>query len=77
MNSREKGTVKWFNETKGYGFIQRDEGEDVFVHYSSITGSGWRTLAEGQRVEFIVEKNEKGPQAKEVQVVDSMTDFSW
>jgi CspA family cold shock protein len=77
MNSREKGTVKWFNESKGYGFIERDEGEDVFVHYSGISGVGWRTLAEGQRVEFVVEENDKGPQAKEVQVVGGMTDFSW
>ena len=77
MNSREKGTVKWFNESKGYGFIQRDEGEDIFVHYTGISGVGWRTLAEGQRVEFIVEEGEKGLQAKEVQVVDGMSDFSW
>ena len=77
MNSREKGTVKWFNESKGYGFIQRDEGEDIFVHYTGISGVGWRTLAEGQKVEFIVEEGEKGLQAKEVQVVDGMSDFSW
>lgn len=77
MNSREKGTVKWFNESKGYGFINRDEGEDIFVHYTGISGVGWRTLAEGQRVEFIVEEGEKGLQAKEVQIVDGMSDFSW
>lgn len=77
MNSREKGTVKWFNESKGYGFINRDEGEDIFVHYTGISGVGWRTLAEGQRVEFIVEEGKKGLQAKEVQIVDGMSDFSW
>lgn len=80
MNSREKGTVKWFNESKGYGFIQRDEGEDVFVHYTGISntsGGAWRTLAEGQRVEFVVEESERGLQAKEVQVVNPTTDFSW
>lgn len=77
MNSREKGTVKWFNESKGYGFIQRDEGEDIFVHYTGISGVGWRTLAEGQRVEFMVEEGEKGLQAKDVQIMDGMSDFSW
>lgn len=77
MNPREKGTVKWFNESKGYGFIQRDEGEDIFVHYTGINGVGWRTLAEGQRVAFNVEEGEKGLQAKDVQVVDGMSDFSW
>ena len=77
MNSREKGTVKWFNESKGYGFIQRDEGEDIFVHYTGISGVGWRTLAEGQRVEFMVEEGEKGLQAKDVLIMDGMSDFSW
>jgi len=57
------GTVKWFNETKGYGFIQREGGPDVFVHYSAIQGDGYKTLAEGQRVEFEIAEGEKGPKA--------------
>ena len=69
MAERETGTVKWFNGGKGYGFIVRDEGEDVFVHYSSIQGSGFRTLEEGQRVEFTVGQGNKGPQAQDVVVV--------
>ena len=58
--TRERGTVKWFNDAKGYGFIARENGEDVFVHYSSIGGDGFRSLKEGQRVEFTVEKGRKG-----------------
>ena len=58
--TRERGTVKWFNDAKGYGFIARENGEDVFVHYSSIGGDGFRSLKEGQRVEFMVEKGRKG-----------------
>ena len=54
MDERETGVVKWFNDKKGYGFISRESGEDVFVHYSSITGEGFRSLAEGERVEFTV-----------------------
>ena len=61
-----QGKVKWFNEKKGYGFIEKDEGGDVFVHFSAITGAGFRTLTEGQRVEFEVEKDPKGFQAKDV-----------
>jgi CspA family cold shock protein len=61
-----KGTVKWFNTEKGYGFIERDEGDDVFVHYSEIAGEGFKNLEEGQRVEFEVEQSPKGPQAVEV-----------
>lgn len=57
------GTVKWFNESKGYGFISRDEGDDVFVHYSEIQGDGFRTLQEGDKVEFEVTQGQKGPQA--------------
>jgi CspA family cold shock protein len=64
-----EGTVKWFNDKKGYGFIKMDEGEDVFVHYSSILGSGFKTLYEGQRVRFDVEDGQKGPQAISVEVV--------
>jgi CspA family cold shock protein len=60
------GTVKWFNAVKGYGFIGRDDGEDVFVHYSSIQMEGYRKLAEGQRVEFIIEAGPKGLQASQV-----------
>ena len=63
MSERESGTVKWFNGTKGYGFIAREDGEDVFVHYSAIEGSGYRNLNEGQRVEFSVEQGAKGLQA--------------
>lgn len=63
---RETGTVKWFNANKGYGFIERDAGGDVFVHYSAIRGTGYRSLEEGQRVEFDVTQGEKGPQAQDV-----------
>jgi CspA family cold shock protein len=66
MAEKEQGTVKWFNGSKGYGFIERDSGEDVFVHFSAIMTDGFRTLDEGQRVEFIVTQGEKGPQAQEV-----------
>ena len=66
MNERESGTVKWFSNQKGYGFIVRDQGEDVFVHYSAIEGGGFRTLDEGQRVEFAVEQGPKGLQATNV-----------
>ena len=66
MSEKEQGTVKWFNGSKGYGFIERDSGEDVFVHYSAILSDGYRSLDEGQRVEFVVSQGEKGPQASEV-----------
>ncbi|MFQ5855772.1 MAG: cold-shock protein [Anaerolineae bacterium] len=66
MTERITGTVKWFNGSKGYGFIEREEGEDVFVHYSEIRGHGFRNLDEGDRVEFGVESNPKGPQAVDV-----------
>lgn len=62
------GTVKWFNDAKGYGFIERDGEEDVFVHYSAIVGEGYRTLAEGAEVEFEIEQDEKGPRAADVVV---------
>ena len=61
-----QGTVKWFNESKGYGFITADEGKDVFVHYSAIMGDGFKTLAEGQKVSFEIVNGEKGPQAASV-----------
>jgi CspA family cold shock protein len=63
------GTVKWFNEAKGFGFIEADEGEDVFVHFSAIQGDGFRTLEEGQRVEFETTTSPKGPRAERVTVV--------
>ena len=66
MADREVGTVKWFNSTKGFGFIERENGNDVFVHYSAITGTGYRSLEEGQRVEFTVVQGQKGPQAQDV-----------
>ncbi|MCB9100604.1 MAG: cold-shock protein [Anaerolineales bacterium] len=69
MPDRVTGTVKWFNATKGYGFIERSDGKDVFVHYSAINGSGYRSLQEGQRVEFTVVEGQKGLQAQDVIVV--------
>ncbi len=66
MSDRIIGTVKWFNGSKGYGFIAREDGEDVFVHYSAISAEGYRNLQEGQRVEFSVEKGPKGLQAANV-----------
>jgi CspA family cold shock protein len=69
MSEREVGTVKWFNSGKGYGFIERESGDDVFVHYTAILGEGFRNLEEGQRVEFSVEQGPKGLQAAEVSIV--------
>lgn len=69
MAERETGIVKWFNATKGYGFIQRAEGKDVFVHFTAINSTGYRTLEEGQQVEFEVIQGEKGPQAQEVVIL--------
>jgi CspA family cold shock protein len=66
MSEREQGTVKWFNGSKGYGFIERDAGDDVFVHYSAIAGDGYRNLDEGQRVEYSVVEGQKGFQATDV-----------
>ena len=66
MSERIQGTVKWFSDSKGYGFIQQDDGPDVFVHYSAVQGEGYRTLKEGQLVEFAIEEGPKGPQAANV-----------
>jgi CspA family cold shock protein len=68
MAERETGTVKWFNASKGYGFITRDSGGDVFVHYSAIQTQGYRSLEEGQRVQFDVVEGKKGLQAQDVSV---------
>jgi CspA family cold shock protein len=69
MTAKEQGTVKWFNGSKGYGFIQREAGDDVFVHFNAIIGEGYRNLEEGQRVEFNVVEGQKGLQAADVQVI--------
>ena len=63
------GHVKWFNESKGFGFLEQENGKDVFVHYSAIAGSGFKTLKEGQKVQFTVEESDKGLQAVNVEVV--------
>ena len=69
MSERIIGTVKWFNGSKGYGFLAREGGADVFVHFSAIQGEGFKNLEEGQKVEFSVEQGPKGPQASNVTVV--------
>jgi len=69
MTEKKTGTVKWFNEQKGYGFIAQDEGNDVFVHHSAINKQGYRSLAEGERVEFTIEQGQKGPAAANVSEV--------
>ncbi|GGM21014.1 cold-shock protein [Pseudomonas asuensis] len=69
MSNRQNGTVKWFNETKGYGFITPESGPDLFVHFRAIEGSGFKTLAEGQRVSFEAVQGQKGMQAEHVQVI--------
>jgi CspA family cold shock protein len=66
MSEKQTGTVKWFDSAKGYGFIERDGGKDLFVHFQSITGSGYKTLNEGQAVEFEEVEGKKGPQAENV-----------
>jgi len=70
MSDRQTGTVKWFNGTKGFGFIEQDSGGDIFVHYSAITGDGYRNLEDGQRVEFTVTEGPKGPQAQDVVAIN-------
>ncbi len=66
MSNTVTGTVKWFNEAKGFGFIEQESGPDVFAHFSAISSSGFKTLAEGQRVEFSVSQGQKGPQADNI-----------
>ncbi|MBC81349.1 MAG: cold shock domain protein CspD [Gammaproteobacteria bacterium] len=66
MSERQSGIVKWFNDAKGFGFIEREGGEDVFVHFRSLRGEGYRTLKQGARVEFALSKTEKGFQAEDV-----------
>ena len=69
MSNTVTGTVKWFDEAKGFGFIEQQSGPDVFAHFSAIASSGFRTLTEGQAVEFTVTQGKKGPQAENIQVV--------
>lgn len=69
MSNTSTGTVKWFNESKGFGFIQQDSGPDVFAHFSAISGGGFRTLVEGQKVQFTVTQGQKGPQAENIVVL--------
>jgi CspA family cold shock protein len=64
-----EGKVKWFNDQKGFGFIEQDGGPDLFVHHTAITGEGFKTLSEGQRVRFEAEETSKGPKAKDVQII--------
>jgi cold shock protein len=72
--ARITGTVKWFSDAKGYGFIERDEGDDIFVHHANIEGMGFKTLKEGERVEFDVLEEDKGPKAQNVVRLDSAED---
>lgn len=67
--SRTTGTVKWFNETKGFGFLEQESGPDVFAHFSNISGDGFKTLVEGQKVEFTITQGQKGPQAENIVVI--------
>lgn len=69
MSKTTTGTVKWFNESKGFGFIQQASGPDVFAHFSAISGTGFKTLVEGQQVSFTVTQGQKGPQAENIQAI--------
>ena len=69
MSTTTTGTVKWFNDAKGFGFIEQESGPDVFAHFSAITGDGHKSLAEGQKVEFTVTQGQKGPQAENIVAV--------
>ncbi|WJG09272.1 cold-shock protein [Aliiglaciecola sp. LCG003] len=69
MSDKVVGTVKWFNEDKGFGFIEQQSGPDVFAHFRSIVGDGFKTLKEGQKVEFTIGQGQKGPQAENIQVL--------
>ena len=69
-SAREQGEVKWFNVSKGFGFITKDDGEEIFVHFRSIRGEGRRSLRDGQRVSFVVAQSDKGPQAEDVEGID-------
>ena len=69
MSERTQGTVKWFNSSKGYGFISQENGDDVFVHFQSIISEGYKTLNDNDKVEFVVSEGQKGPQASEVKVL--------
>ena len=69
MSEKQTGTVKWFNDSKGFGFIQRDDGPDVFAHYTNVVGEGFRSLQEGQRVSFTINKRKKGPQAENIEAI--------
>lgn len=70
MAERQEGTVKWFNSQKGYGFIQREGGPDIFVHFKAIIAEGYKSLQEGQKVEFEITDGPKGPQAQEVKILE-------
>jgi CspA family cold shock protein len=69
MSDRKTGTVKWFNDQKGFGFLEQQDGDDVFVHHSAIVSEGYRSLAEGDRVEFTIEQGQKGPAAADVRKI--------
>lgn len=69
MSERNTGTVKWFSDQKGFGFLEREDGDDVFVHHSAIMSEGFRTLTEGDRVEFTIEQGQKGPAAADVRKI--------
>jgi CspA family cold shock protein len=69
MSNTVTGTVKWFNEAKGFGFIEQESGPDVFAHFSAIQGSGFKTLTEGQKVQFTISAGQKGPQAENIEAI--------